>query len=186
MIDLEKWGQEGRILKIARMGHPVLSQKAEEIDPLSQEAKLIIRDMAATIISLEKLGGLAAPQVFIPKRILFYNIPEFRTDEHTPKEWPMTVLVNASYTPLSDEMVMGWEACFSLPDLAGEVPRYKGIQVKYQNLEGQWQTEDVWGFRARVIQHEVDHLDGILYPKQMQDMSRFGYFEEVAKFMRKS
>ena len=183
-MNLEKTAQGGRVLKIARMGHPILSQVAEEIDPTSEEAKQIVRDMAATLLDYGEVGGLAAPQVFIPKRILFYNVPKRRGDEFNPEGIPLTVIANVSYEPITDEKVTQLEACLSLPDMAGAVERYKGVSYKYQDMDGNWHEEEAWGYHAKVIQHETDHLEGIMYPQRMTDMSKFGHLTEVLRFMQ--
>lgn len=180
---IESLSKGGRILKIARMGHPVLQKQAEEIDPQSSEANEIIRDMAATLADWGVCGGLAAPQVFVSKRIFFYNVPPNRSDKYTPNGFPMSIAFNARYKPLSESTELDWEACFSLPDFVGEVPRYSGIEFTYQNRQGEWITEEAWGYKARVIQHETDHLDGILYPMRMKDKSRLGYRKEILKYM---
>ena len=184
MINLNDLAKGGRVLKIARMGHPLLCQPSEEIDPLSSEAYQIVQDMAATLVDFGEAVGLAAPQVFIPKRVFFYGVPKVRGDEYNPEGVPLSVIFNASYEPLTEEKIPDWEACLSLPHMAGEVNRYKGVKLTYQTLEGQWKTEEAWGYKARVIQHETDHLDGILYPMQMTNLSRFGYREEVLRYRK--
>jgi len=183
-MNLEQLAQGGRVLKVARMGHPILSQVADEIDPTSMEAKQIVRDMAATVLDYGEIGGLAAPQVFIPKRILFYNVPKRRADEHNPDGVPLTIIANVTYKPIGEETITALEACLSLPEMAGEVERYKGISYKFQDMDGNWHEEEASGYHAKVIQHEADHLDGIMYPQRMKDMSRFGHLNEVLKFMQ--
>lgn len=182
MLELNELAQGGRVLRIAQMGHPILLKKASKIEPSSDEAQQIIRDMAATIIDFGELAGLAAPQVYISKRIIFYTIHESRADDHLPNGLPMTVLINPSFEPLTDELILSWEACLSVKDMAGEVPRYKGIRYKYQTREGEWKEAEAWGYHAKVLQHEIDHLNGILYPMRMKDMRRFGNLNEVSKY----
>ena len=181
------------ILKIARMGHPVLKRVAQPIDdPGAPEVRRLVNDMLDT---LEDAGGtgLAAPQVHVPRRVvLFYvsteraqreNGREDREDgEDAPdeaEEVPLTVLVNPTLEPLSEEMVVSWEACLSLPDLAGRVPRYKAVRYRGLDLRGEEIVREARGFHARVVQHECDHLDGVLYPQRMTDLSTLTFASEL-------
>jgi peptide deformylase len=169
-----------RVLKIARMGHAVLMQKAGDVqDPTDPKICAIVDDMKAT---LEDIGGfatgLAAPQVHISLRIVLVSVPE----RHGPPV-PLTVMINPVWEPISTEKELGWDCCLSLPGLAGEVPRYTKICYQYQTLDGETVSGEASGYLARVIQHECDHLDGILYPQRMIDHSRFGFIEEVKKFL---
>ncbi|MCP4923795.1 MAG: peptide deformylase, partial [bacterium] len=173
------------ILKIARMGHPVLRQIAEEVeDPKSPETKKIIQDMTETLEDFGPVAGLAAPQLHISKRIIFYTFPKERADEHTPDGIPPTFLINPVIEILGEETDLGWEACLSLPDVMGEVPRYTHIRCTAFTKDGEKVSFEAKGFHARVLQHEYDHLDGILYPMRMTDMSRFGMMGEVLRYVR--
>ena len=180
-------GITGRPLEIVRMGHPALRQKAKEVaDPTSLETRQIVADMMATIdkTGKETVAGLAAPQVDIPLRILLFQVPEQKADE-SQKSLPFTVVINPVIEPLDVEKVLGWEGCLSLPGLVGEVPRYKRIKYSYKTLEGKTITREVSGFHAKVIQHEVDHLDGILYVDRMEDMKRLYCDKEFQEFVVK-
>ncbi|NQV57294.1 MAG: peptide deformylase [Rhodospirillales bacterium] len=187
------------ILKIARMGHPVLFRTADALsDPTAPEVAQIADDMIAT---LEDSGGigLAAPQVHISKRIVVFFIPGERTEEEEDnfdqgaeedgefeeKTVDLTVMINPVIEPLSDEMVTGWEACLSVPDMMGAVPRFAKIRYRWQTLEGGTMEREADGFHARAVQHECDHLDGVLYPMRMADMSSFGFAEEIHRYPRK-
>lgn len=175
-----------RILKIARMGHPILRQRAEEIfDPCAKEVQRIIADMQATIKDFGPLTGLAAPQVFISKRIVIYGISKERSRGTLTEDIPFTVMINPIIDILSDEKTLDWEGCLSLPGLLGEVPRYKHICVQYQTPTGETIKHKASDFQARSIQHESDHLDGILYPQRMVDMSRFAFQEEALRYLWK-
>lgn len=177
----------GKPLEIIRMGHPTLRQKAKEVtDPTSLETHQIVADMMATIDQKgkETVAGLAAPQVNIPFRILLFQVPAQKADE-SQESVPFTVVINPVIEPLGEEKVMGWEGCLSLPGLVGEVPRYKRIKYSYKTLEGKTITREASDFHAKVIQHEVDHLDGILYPDRMKDMSRLYFEEEFKEFVVK-
>ena len=168
------------LLKIARMGHPVLHQVAEVVeDPTGAEAAAIVEDMLET---LEDVGGLglAAPQVHIPKRIVIFFVPESRTSEEendSPEE--LTIMVNPAIEYLSEEKELDWEGCLSVPDLMGSVPRYTRIRYNWTNLSGKRVNRVAIGFHARAVQHECDHLDGILYPMRMTNFRLLGFEEEI-------
>ena len=182
------------ILKIARMGHPVLKRVAQPIDdPGAPEVRRLVNDMLDT---LEDAGGtgLAAPQVHVPRRLVLFYVSTERAQrengrengredgEDAPdeaEEVPLTVLVNPTLEPLSEEMVVSWEACLSLPDLAGRVPRYKAVRYRGLDLRGEEIVREARGFHARVVQHECDHLDGVLYPQRMTDLSTLTFASEL-------
>ncbi|XP_022778906.1 uncharacterized protein LOC111320516 [Stylophora pistillata] len=167
------------------MGHPILQQRAEEIeDPKSPETQKIIQDMIDTLDDFGPVAGLAAPQVYISKRIIFYEVPKERADNYTPEGVPPTFLINPVLEPLGEEKELGWEACLSLPDVMGEVPRYNHIRCTAFNQAGEKVDFEAKGFHARVLQHECDHLDGILYPMRMTDMSRFSAMAEIMRYVR--
>jgi peptide deformylase len=172
------------ILKIARMGHPVLKAKAEPVnDPKAQEIQQLVRDMIET---LEDVGGigLAAPQVHVAKRVVIFFVPgERRAAAGEPAEdVPLTVLINPEIEPLSEEQAAGVEACLSVPGLAGPVPRFTHIRYRALDLHGRMFEREARGYHARVVQHECDHLDGILYPMRMTDLSQLAFVEELRRF----
>ena len=172
------------ILKIARMGHPVLKALAEPVaDPKAQEIQQLVRDMIET---LEDVGGigLAAPQVHVSKRVVIFYVPgERRAAAGEPAEdVPLTVLINPEIEPLSEEKAAGIEACLSVPDLAGPVPRWTHIRYRALDLHGRMFEREAKGYHARVVQHECDHLDGILYPMRMTDISQLAFVEELRRF----
>jgi peptide deformylase len=171
------------ILKIARMGHPILSQRAEEVrDPTGFDTAVLVNNMIDTLADSGGIG-LAAPQVHESKRIVIFFVPEGRAQENDaddddgPQE--LTVMVNPAIEPLSEDKEVGWEACLSVPGLMGAVPRYTSIRYSWTGLDGKPHSREAQGFHARVVQHECDHLDGILYPMRMEDMSLFGFTEET-------
>lgn len=170
------------ILEIARMGHPVLRRRAEEVaDPSAPEIARLVDDMIDT---LEDSGGvgLAAPQVAVPLRVVIFKVPAERASaEDDDAGVPLTVLINPVIEPLDDEMVEQFEACLSLPDLMGRVPRHQRIRYRGVRLDGTAIMVEASGFHARVVQHECDHLDGILYPMRMSDLRTFGFVEEFRK-----
>ncbi len=167
------------LLKILKMGHPVLSRPAQTVeDPNHAEIVRLVDDMVETMLDAPGIG-LAAPQVGVGLRVVVYCIPEGRDEEGS--EQPMTVMINPVLTPVGEERDYAVEGCLSLPGMSGVVPRYKNLRIKAQGLDGSTFERDVRGFHARVLQHECDHLDGILYPQRMEDLSSFGYNEELDK-----
>jgi peptide deformylase len=170
------------ILKIARMGHPVLRGKAETVaDPTVPEICQLVADMIET---MEDAGGtgLAAPQVHVPKRVVIFRVPETRLTGRpldTPLE--LTAIINPAIEPLDQEQELGWEGCLSVPGLRGAVPRFVKIRYRGVDLFGKPIDRVAEGFHARVLQHECDHLDGVLYPQRMTDLSLLVYLEEGAR-----
>ena len=170
------------ILKIARMGHPVLREVAAPVaDPTSAAVKRLVADMIET---LEDIGGagLAAPQVHVARRVVIFKVPAERTTglpDDTAEG--LTVLVNPAIEPLSGAIELGWEGCLSVPGLRGAVPRHRRIRYRGTTPEGARIEREVEGFHARVVQHECDHLDGILYPQRMTDHRLLMFIEEWAR-----
>lgn len=176
------------ILKIARMGHPVLKRRADPIaDPKSDEIQRLIRDMLDTLADIGG-AGLAAPQVHVPLRCVMFHVPAARLarEGEAADAIPMTVLINPEITPLTEETALGVEACLSVPRLAGLVPRYTHIRYRGLDAQGQPIEREARGFHARVVQHECDHLDGILYPMRMTDLSTLGFVEELQRAPRQA
>lgn len=168
------------ILKITRMGHPVLRRRAQEIDdPGAPEIKDLVADMLETLADVGG-AGLAAPQVHVAKRLVVFHVPAERIAEE-PGAAPqgMTVLVNPALEPLGDEIELGWEGCLSLPGLCGVVPRYLRVRYRGTTPEGEEIDRQASGFHARVVQHECDHLDGVLFPMRMTDLSLLSYTDEL-------
>jgi len=175
------------ILKIARMGHPVLSAPADPVDdPTAPEIRHLAADMLET---MQDAGGtgLAAPQVHVPLRLVIFRVGRGRLTDHPDDgEVPLTVLINPVLEPLGEAIAEDWEACLSVPGLMGLVPRYAALRYRGVGLDGQPIERVAGGFHARVVQHECDHLDGILYPARMRDLSRLGFVEEMRKAMESS
>lgn len=170
------------ILKIARMGHPVLSRRSQEVaDPAAPEIRALVMDMLETLADIDG-AGLAAPQVHVSKRVVLFRVPVERVSEHEDDEpIGLTALVNPLIEPLGDEIERGWEGCLSVPGMMGEVPRHARIRYSGLDLEGNAVSREASGFHARVVQHECDHLDGILYPMRMDDLTRFGFEAEMRR-----
>lgn len=170
------------ILKIARMGHPILLQRAAPVaDPGAPEVRRLVADMFETMHDAGGVG-LAAPQVHVPLRVFVFRVPSERGGEDAD-DLPMddTALINPELSLLSDERVLRWEGCLSIPGLRAAVPRAPRVRYRGVNCDGQIVEREVSGFHAGVIQHEYDHLEGILYPMRMRDFSLFGFTEELAR-----
>ena len=174
------------ILKIARMGHPVLKRRADPVeDPISPEITNLINDMVDTLADVGGVG-LAAPQVHVPLRVVIFHVPRARMaaedGEEYPEGVPLTFLINPVIEPQSDVMEEGIEACLSVPGLAGSVPRFREIRYTGLTPTGERIDRTARGFHARVVQHECDHLDGVLYPMRMTDLSKLSFVEELKRF----
>lgn len=166
------------ILKIARMGHPVLREKADPVaDPTAPEVRHLVADMIETMNDAGGTG-LAAPQVHVPTRVVVYFVSASRLEEGED-EVPLTALVNPVLTPVGKGKVYGWEGCLSVPGLTGLVPRFKSVRLQAITPRGDVIDKTVGGFHARVLQHEIDHLDGTLYPQRMDDLSLLLFQEEM-------
>jgi peptide deformylase len=192
------------ILKIARMGNPILHRPADPVsDPMAPDIRRLIMDMIETMKDAPGVG-LAAPQVHVPKRVVILEIADDRADGGEDGEdeedgedgedgehgvagdgedaddgpLPLTVLINPE---LDDEVAMGWEGCLSVPGMTGLVPRFINIRYRALAPDGSAIERTASGFHARVVQHECDHLDGILYPMRMPDLSLFGFAEEMKR-----
>ncbi len=166
------------VLKIARMGHPVLQQIARPVaDPSHPAVHRLAADMLETLDDIGGLG-LAAPQVHESVRVVIFHVPG--ADDELG---PTTVLVNPVIEPLSDQIELGWEGCLSVPGLRGEVPRHAHIGYRGLSLNGETIEREAEGYHARVVQHECDHLDGILYPQRMTDLSRLIFESEMRRYM---
>lgn len=172
-----------KLLALAKLGEDILNCKAEPVAKHEiNDLKPVIEDMIFTLNSFGNRIGLAAPQIYLNKRIVIYKIPRSTHSRYQiskdQEEIPLTILINPLWKPLTNQKIDGWEACISLPNLMGIVPRFEKIECIYQDLEGKNQKRIAQGFHARVIQHECDHLDGIVFTKQMQNLNSL-IFEDV-------
>lgn len=172
-----------QMMQLAKLGEDILSRVAEPVALKEiSEIKHFVENMILTLSSFGNRIGLAAPQVYLSKRIVIYKIPLSTHSRYQllqdQEEVPLTVMINPEWKPLTEEKIEGWEACISLPNLMGIVPRYKEIECTYLDLDGQKQTRIAKDFHARVIQHECDHLDGIVFTQQMRDLNSLT-FEDV-------
>jgi peptide deformylase len=162
------------IRDVLRMGDPRLWQISRPVERLgTPQLEALLADMRDTM-KAESGAGLAAPQIGVPLRVVIFGVESNpRYPDAAPV--PYTELVNPVLTPLSDEQEEGWEGCLSVPGLRGVVPRYAALRYEGFDPRGRSIRREVSGFHARVVQHECDHLDGILYPMRMRDLSRFGF-----------
>ena len=166
------------VRKVLRIGHPDLLKVAEPVSVFnSPELQSLLEDMTDTMAA-ENGAGLAAPQIGVSRRVVIFGI------EHNPRypdvePVPMTVLINPVIEALDDGMDEAWEGCLSVPGMRGLVPRFTNIRYSGFDAAGREFTREVSGFHARVVQHEVDHLDGILYPRRIRDLRMFGFEAEL-------
>ena len=170
------------ILKVSRMGHPVLRQRARKI-PVDQvqnpDLQQLVEHMVDTMIDYEGIG-LAAPQVFQPLRAIVAGLPDADPDDE--EAIPLTVLFNPEFTAMSEKMVNGWEGCLSIPEIRGVVPRAAAVEVRGLDGEGRPVELAAEGFFARVLQHEIDHLDGVLFLDRMEDLQTLTFVEEYQRY----
>jgi len=169
------------IKTVLRMGDPLLMQQAKPVEVFdTPEIHALIRDMQETMAHMNG-AGIAAPQIGVSQRVVIFG--QAKDDEQVNPRYPeadhvpYTVLINPILHFLSDEMEDGWEGCLSVPGLRGMVPRYRHLRYTGYDTKGNLIDRTVSGFHARVVQHECDHLDGILYPMRIKDLSRFGYVD---------
>ena len=164
------------IKEILKMGDPRLLEKSKPIKDLNAiDLDQLIQDMIDTMEANDG-AGLAAPQIGINIQLVIFG---FKKNDRYPdaEEVPFTVLINPKITPIGDEIEDGWEGCLSVPGLRGVVPRYKKILYQGTDQYGNKIERKVDGFHSRVVQHECDHLFGILYPMRIKDFTKFGFHE---------
>lgn len=159
------------ILKIARMGHPVLHRVADPVaDPTAPEIRRLVADMAETLADAGGVG-LAAPQVHVSLRLFIWKTGAGQA----------MALINPVLEPVGEETEAGWEGCLSIPGMRGLVRRALRLRFSGRDIQGNRFEGEAQGFAARIMQHENDHLDGVLYPSKLDDPSQFGFNEELAR-----
>jgi peptide deformylase len=171
------------ILKVARLGHPVLRKLAEPVSEKelrSEVTRQFVDDMVETMKEYDGVG-LAADQVHVSKQIAVLEVTENPRYPGKPLV-PLTVLINPIITPLTEELEDDWEGCLSIPDMRGKVPRYKSIRVQGLDRNGAPLDFVASGFHARVVQHEWDHLNGKVYLDRMPDLSSLSFITEFARY----
>jgi len=167
------------LLKIARMGHPVLLQETDAIEmPVSENVRRLAADMVETMH--DAMGvGLAAPQVHQALRMFVYHVP---AERNLGMGIAPRIMINPEIVPDGEGIMECEEGCLSIPGLRGLVPRYSRVRYHAAGLDGEIIAGIAEGFHANVLQHEFDHLNGILYPMRMTDFSRLGFVEELRRY----
>jgi len=166
------------IRPVLRMGDPRLLEVSRPVQAFgTQELKSLLQDMRDTMAHLNG-AGLAAPQIGVGLRVVIFGV---KSNARYPdvEEVPDTVLINPQLAPLTDEEEEAWEGCLSVPGMRGVVPRRLKLRYGGFDENGRSFSREVEGFHARVVQHECDHLDGILYPMRIRDLRKFGFIEEL-------
>jgi|TARA_B110000263_G_scaffold249968_1_gene269576 peptide deformylase len=168
------------ILKISRLGHPILLQKTEPVVNFkTKEIENIIHNMTETMLDAKGIG-LAAPQVYINKQIIIFRVPE----EEDGDNIKITALINPKITNISEETNNQWEGCLSIPGMLGLVKRFSKIKYEGYDMYGNLISREVEELHARVVQHEYDHLMGILYINRLADKNAYGFVEEIEDFWK--
>ena len=165
---------------ILKMGDPRLLEVSLPVDPIDGNALApLLNDMWDTMAAANG-AGLAAPQIGVMRRVVIFG---YQTNSRYPDApaVPETVLINPQITPLGDAREDGWEGCLSVPGMRGVVPRYREIRYRGYDQHGELIEREVSGFHARVVQHECDHLDGVLYPQRIEDMRSFGFIDTLTE-----
>ena len=166
------------IRPVLRMGDPRLLRRADPVERFrTAELAALLTDMRDTMAAMNG-AGLAAPQIGVSLRVVIFGV---RATPRYPgaAEVPDTVLINPEIEPADAAIEEAWEGCLSVPGMRGWVPRHARIRYRGCNERGEAFERDVEGFHARVVQHECDHLDGVLYPMRVRDFSRFGFIEAL-------
>lgn len=166
------------VRKIVKMGHPQLMQPAREVVDLHDpQISSLLQDMQDSMLAYSGIG-IAAPQIGYFVRVMMFGC-DFNPRYPQMDPIPRTILINPTIEFLSQEMEEDWEGCLSVPGLRGLVPRFKHIRYQGYTETGHFLEREAEGFHARVVQHEYDHLDGILYPQRIKDMRCFGFEDEL-------
>lgn len=170
------------VRQVLRMGHPLLLRVAQAVaDPRDPAVATLLEDLFDTMAACNG-AGLAAPQIGVPVRVVVFGVthnPRYPQAEAVPR----TVLINPLIEVLDPTPEDGWEGCLSVPGLRGLVPRPRAVRYSGYDARGHRLEREATGFHARVVQHECDHLDGVLYPQRMRDLRQFGFEPEILHAM---
>lgn len=168
------------VRSILRLGNPdLLKVSAPVADPTAPEIRALVEDMRDTLDDVAGIG-LAAPQIGVPLRVVLYCLPPHRIPAGAKVDpIPWTAMINPVIEPEGDDIRLAWERCLSLPGLYAKVPRHNAITISFQTLDGKKVTQRWRGYVAMLLQHECDHLDGILYPSRMKDPMDLAFASEV-------
>jgi peptide deformylase len=168
------------VREVLRLGDPRLRQRSEDLPEAlfgGAELQALIADLRDTMAARDG-AGLAAPQIGVPWRVVIYGITSNPRYPEAPPI-PETVLINPVLTPLGDATQLGWEGCLSVPGLRGQVRRHQRLHVAWRDPAGGHHQQEVEGFHARVVQHECDHLDGLLFVDRLHDIRAFGFTDAL-------
>ena len=172
------------ILKIARLGHPILQKKTSIVNKIpSSSIKQLINDMTETMLDAKGIG-LAAPQVHISKQVMIFRIPKEEEEETINNTIEITALINPKISKVSEETDTQWEGCLSIPGMTGLVKRYSKINYEGFDMNGNLIKKEAEGLHARIVQHEFDHLKGILYINRLVDNRAFGFVDEIEEYWK--
>ena len=169
------------VRRVLKMGEPLLRAVAEPVQRFDAALAELIADMDDTMRA-QHGAGIAAPQIGVDARVVIFELKENPRYPHIAPV-PYTVLVNPQLRLLGDEQDEGWEGCLSVPGMRGLVARFRRLRYQGFDVQGAPIDRSVEGFHARVVQHEVDHLDGILFPQRVQDLRNFGFEDALAAQM---
>lgn len=173
----------GKVLKIREVGDPILNKKCDALDikNINKEMLDIIEDLKSTLefgIGL----GIVAPQVGIDKRIIVVGAKKDNIKYNDAEEIPITTMINPTWRNLSEDTDVQYEGCMSVPSIRGKVERYKNIELTYYNENGEKIIKQLSGFFARLVQHECDHLDGIVFLEKVKEPNGFATKENIEKY----
>tara|TARA_B100000315_G_C14090090_1_gene368819 strand:- start:2 stop:544 length:543 start_codon:yes stop_codon:yes gene_type:complete len=172
------------ILKIAKLGHPVLYKKAGFVSNISNPGiKKLITDMTETMLDAKGIG-LAAPQVHVSKQVMIFRIPIEEESKASDNSIEITALINPKLTNISEETNNDWEGCLSIPGMSGLVKRFSKVRYEGFDMNGNIIKKNVEGLHARIVQHEYDHLMGIMFISRLADSRAFGFSEEIENFWK--
>ncbi len=173
------------VKNILRIGHPLLLETAAPVTAFNlPELDSLVDDMFNTMERKNGVG-LAAPQIGIKQRIIVFGMEESQNQRYPDMQpIPVTVLINPEIKQADNEIITGWEGCLSIPGMRGLVPRHRRIRYRGFDQKGKKIEREAEGFHARVVQHEIDHLNGILYPQRIRDMRMFGFEQELNQWQK--
>lgn len=173
----------GKVLKVREIGDPILNKKCDEVDikNINDEILDIIEDLKSTLEYGTGLG-IAAPQIGIDKRIIVVGAKKENIKYNDAEEIPITAMINPTMKKLSEDTDVQYEGCMSVPSIRGKVKRYKNIELTYYNENGEKIVKQLKGFFARLVQHECDHLDGIVFLEKVKEPNGFATKENIDKY----
>lgn len=171
----------GKIIQIRKIGDPLLNQKSRTVENIGKEEREIIEDLIETL-NYSGGYGIAAPQIGISQRIIVIQVKQEKCHDKDCEEIPTTILINPQWSNIGEEQTVEYEGCLSVPEIRGKVKRYKTIQVTYQNEKGEKIQEIKSGFSARLIQHEIDHLEGITFLEKVESPHGFATRDMLEKY----